>query len=643
MLRRTVWCGEVRGSDEGREVGVCGWVDGVRDHGGVLFVDLRDRTGLVQVVIDPQRSGPLAEAAKEWRAEWSVGVRGMVRRRAPGNENPRLATGDVEVEPAEAEVFSRSRPLPFPLEAADVDEVTRLRYRYLDLRRPALQANLVLRHRLTKAVRDYLDARGFLEIETPTLTRSTPEGARDYLVPARTAPGHFYALPQSPQLFKQLLMVGGLERYFQIARCWRDEDLRADRQPEFTQVDLEMSYVSDEDVMALTEGMLRHAAAAVGVALPGPFPRLTYADAMLRYGSDKPDLRADLAIRDLGVAFRGTGFRGFTGALAAGGTVRALTVPGAGALSRRELDELTAQAKEWGAGGLAWFLCGGEGEARVGELAVRSPIAKFLSPEELAAVLGASGAGAPGEGAGAAGPAGTTAAASGTAGAEAVRAGVGGAARAGDAVFVLAGAADLAATVLGRLRLWAMDRYQLRDAATPWRPLWVTDFPLFAWNAEERRWDSMHHAFTAPWDEDVPLISSEPGRVRGKHYDAVLNGTELGSGSIRIHRAEVQSAVFDALRIGREEAQERFGFLLEAFAFGPPPHGGIALGLDRLAMLFAGTDSIRDVVAFPKTARGADPMTGAPAAVAAKQLRELHLRTEVPAGGRAAGGGDARA
>ncbi len=597
-LSRTAWCGELRAGDAGREVTVCGWVDSARDHGGLLFVDLRDRTGVVQIVIDPQRSGDLWAEAGHWRGEWTVGVRGTVGRRAPGNENPKIGTGEIEITPAEAEVYGRSRPLPFQLDEDGVEETTRLRHRYLDLRRPVLQANLRLRHRLTKAVRDHLDGQGFVEIETPTLTRSTPEGARDYLVPARTAPGSFYALPQSPQLFKQLLMVGGLERYYQIARCWRDEDLRADRQPEFTQIDIEMSFVGAEDVMGMAEAMIRHAfAQAGGVELPDPLPRLTYADAMLRYGSDKPDLRVPTEIVDVTEAFRATVFKGFGGAIANGGVVRALRVPGGAALSRRELDQLTEEAKGRGAGGLAWFLLGGEG----GDGAVRSPIAKFLAEAELAALT--SGA------------------------------------TAGDAVLVVADQPAVAAAVLGWLRLWSADRFGLRPAGKQWRALWVTDFPLLEWDAEEARFVAVHHPFTAPRPEDVHLLETEPARVRALAYDLVLNGTELGGGSIRNHDQDVQARLFSALQLTAEEAQDKFGFLLEALSYGAPPHGGIAFGLDRLAMMLAGADSIRDVIAFPKTARAADPMTGAPAPVAPRQLRDLHIRADVPqrpgAGGNA--------
>jgi len=601
-LQRSAWCGELGAADAGREVTLCGWVDSARDHGGLLFIDLRDRTGLTQVVIDPRRSGGLWEQAKDWRAEWTVGVRGPVRLREAQNRNPKLPTGDVEIEPTDALVFGRARPLPFQADGgADVDETTRLRYRYLDLRRPALQANLRLRHRLAKAVRDHLDAEGFYEIETPTLTRSTPEGARDYLVPARTAPGHFFALPQSPQLYKQLLMVAGMERYFQIARCWRDEDLRADRQPEFTQIDIEMSFVGQEDVMGLAEGMIRHACgAAADVALPDPLPRLTYAEAMARYGSDKPDLRIPVEIAELTAAFSATQFKGFGGAIAAGGVLRALRVPGGGALARRELDALTEEAKQRGAGGLAWFLLGGEGDRRVrgaggGDgLSVRSPIAKFLSDAELEALLAATGAGA------------------------------------GDAVLAVADRPGIASAVLGGLRLWAADRFGLRESGGAWRALWVTDFPLLQWDAEDGRFVAVHHPFTAPHPEDLPILESDPGAVRANAYDMVVNGTEVGGGSIRIHDQALQSRVFTALGISDAEAADKFGFLLDALSFGAPPHGGIAFGLDRLAMMCAGADTIRDVIAFPKNARAADPLTGAPSAVSARQLRDLHIRSEVP-------------
>jgi aspartyl-tRNA synthetase len=614
-LRRTAWCGELRAADVGREVTLCGWVDSARDHGGLLFVDLRDRTGVVQLVVDPGRAGALWQQAKEWRSEWTVGVRGTVGRRAPGNENPRLPTGEVEVLPVEAEVYGRARPLPFPLEGAAVEEATRLRYRYLDLRRPALQANLRLRHRLVRAVREYLDGQGFVEVETPTLTRSTPEGARDYLVPARTVPGAFYALPQSPQLFKQLLMIGGLERYYQIARCWRDEDLRADRQPEFTQIDIELSFVGPEDVMALAEGMLRHAfRLAAGVELPEPLPRLSYAEAMARFGTDKPDLRVPTEIVDVSEELRGTAFRGFAGPLGAGGVLRALRVPGGAALSRRELDQLTEEARARGAAGLAWLLVGPAGAEGAGEvllpdrsLAVRSPIAKFLAPDELRALVGRTGA------------------------------------RAGDAVLAVADRAEVAATVLGWLRLWAADRFGLREAGARWRAVWITDFPLLEWDEEEGRYVAVHHPFTAPHPEDLPLLEADPARVRALAYDLVIDGTEVGGGSIRNHDPAVQERVFAALGLGPAEAREKFGFLLEALSFGAPPHGGIAFGLDRLAMMLAGAESIRDVIAFPKTARGTDPMTGAPAPVSPRQLRELHLRPEVPARGPTAADAAAQA
>ena len=591
---RTAWCGELGSRDTGREVTVCGWVDSARDHGGLLFIDLRDRTGVLQVVVDPRRAAAIWEQAKDWRGEWTVGVRGRICRRAAENVNPKLPTGEIELEPVEAQVFSRSQPLPFQLDDDGVDEAVRLRYRYLDLRRPALQTNLRLRHRLTAAVRAYLDGEGFTEIETPTLTRSTPEGARDYLVPARTAPGHFYALPQSPQLYKQLLMVGGLERYYQIARCWRDEDLRADRQPEFTQVDLEMSFVDAEDVMGLAEEMVRRCFEAAGSTLP-TVPRLTWAEAMSRYGSDRPDLRVPLEIVDLSAAFARTGFKGFAGALEAGGVLRVLRLPGGASLSRRELDALQQQARDLGAGGLAWFVLGGEGELRVGDVVVRSPVAKFLSPDELAALVAATGA------------------------------------QAGDVLLVVADQPGVAAAVLGQMRLWAGERLSLHRSER-WTPVWVTEFPLLEWDAEVGRFVAVHHPFTAPEPDDLPLLASDPGRVRAQAYDLVLNGTELGGGSIRNHDATVQRRLFEALRLDPEEIGNKFGFLLEALSFGAPPHGGIAFGLDRLVMLLAGAASIRDVIAFPKNARASEPMTGAPAPVAPRQLRDLHLRSDAPAG-----------
>ena len=579
-IHRDTACGSLRASDQGREVALGGWVESSRDHGGLLFVDLRDRSGVVQVVFDPSKQPELFEAAERWRAESAVGVRGSVRTRLPGNENPRLETGEVEVVPAEVETYSVAKPLPFDFAHADaVDEALRLRYRYLDLRRPKMQSNLRLRHGIFQGIREFYTAEGFVEVETPFLTKSTPEGSREYLVPNRQEPGTFFALAQSPQLYKQLLMIAGLERYFQIARCFRDEDLRADRQPEFTQLDVEMSFVEAEDVLALTERMLIEVCRrAAGVDLPGPFPRVTYADAMLKYGSDKPDLRLDLEIVDLSAVFAHTGFEAFARTLAAGGVVRGLRVPGGSALSRRELDQLVEEARRRGAQGMAWMVAE--------EAGLRSPIAKFLGEAELTAIRAETGA------------------------------------QTADVILLVADQPGVVAAVLGWTRLWAGERFKLTDTAA-WRPCWVTDWPMFEWEQTEGRWAATQHPFTMPREEDLPLLETAPARVRAMKYDLVLNGYEIGGGSIRIADSQVQSRVLTAMGV---EGAERFGFFLEALQYGTPPHGGIALGLDRIVMLMAGADSIRDIIAFPKAARAADLMTGAPAAVTPAQLRELRLR-----------------
>ena len=580
-IHRDTACGELTAADAGREVALGGWVESARDHGGLLFVDLRDRTGVVQVVFDPGKDQELFRTAEGWRSESAVGVRGTVRRRLPGNENPRLRTGEVEVVPSEIETYSVARPLPFDVAHADaVDEALRLRYRYLDLRRSRMLENLRLRHRLFHAIRQFYTAEGFVEVETPFLTKSTPEGSREYLVPNRQEPGTFFALAQSPQIYKQLLMIGGLERYFQIARCFRDEDMRADRQPEFTQLDVEMSFVEEEDVVASTERMLVETVRdAAGIELPHPFPRITHAAAMLKYGSDKPDLRLPLEIVDLSAAFGKTGFEAFARTLAAGGVVRGLRVPGGGALSRRELDGLAEEARRRGAQGMAWLVAEAPGS-------FRSPIAKFLSEAELEALARETGV------------------------------------EAGDLILLLADQPTVAAAVLGWARLWAGERFHLADGA-PWHPCWITDWPMFEWDEEEGRWYATQHPFTMPREEDLPLLEREPARVRAMKYDLVLNGYEIGGGSIRIASSEVQNRVLKAMGV---EGVERFGFFIEALQYGTPPHGGIALGLDRIVMLLAGASSIRDIIAFPKAARAADLMTGAPAAVTPAQMRELHLR-----------------
>jgi aspartyl-tRNA synthetase len=583
--KRSHYCGQLNAADIGREVTLMGWVQRRRDHGGLIFIDLRDREGIVQLALDPDRDPEAHGKADRVRSEFVIAIRGKVSPRPAGTVNPKMKTGEVEVEVRELKILNTAKTPPFMIdEYSEVAENVRLKYRYLDLRRPAIQQNLMLRHRVAQTVRRYLAGEGFLEVETPVLTKSTPEGARDYLVPSRVNPGNFYALPQSPQLFKQLLMVSGYDRYFQIVRCFRDEDLRADRQPEFTQIDCEMSFINRDDVLAVMEGLIATVfKEAIGYEVPLPVPRMTYGEAMDRFGVDNPDLRFGLELKDISELVRTSGFKVFADAVAAGGLVKALNAKGCGHFSCKELDDLTEFVKIYGAKGLAYVKVTEDGSWQ-------SPIAKFFTAEELAA-LNRKLEAAP-----------------------------------GDLLLFAADSFRVANESLGRLRGHLGQKLGLAKK-NEFRFVWITDFPLLEWDGETRRHVAVHHPFTAPMDEDVPLLDTDPGRSRAKAYDMVLNGSEIGGGSVRIHDRAVQSKMFDLMGIGNEEARVKFGFLLDALEYGAPPHGGIAFGLDRLVMILTGADSIRDVIAFPKTQKATCLMTEAPGVVEEKQLRELSIRT----------------
>ena len=587
---RSHYCGQVNETLSGTEVSVAGWVHRRRDHGGVIFVDLRDREGLLQIVFDPDAKDVFANAER-LRSEYCVRVRGVVRPRPPGTANPHLASGQVEVLAREIEILSRSETPPFHHDEVTNEEL-RLKYRYLDLRRDVMQKRIRLRHRVTRAMRAYLDEHGFVDIETPMLTKATPEGARDYLVPSRTHPGQFFALPQSPQLFKQLLMMSGFDRYYQIVRCFRDEDLRAERQPEFTQLDIETSFMGEEQIMQLMEELMRSLFETVlGDELPKPFPRITYAEAMRRYASDKPDLRIALELVDVADLVRDCEFKVFAGPAAnPNGRVAALRVPQGGQkMTRKEIDDCTAFVGRYGAKGLAYVKVNEKAKGRDG---LQSPILKFLSDAAIAGILSRTSA------------------------------------EDGDLIFFGADTAKVVNDSLGALRIKI--GHDLGLVQSGWRPLWVVDFPMFEWDADAKRWGALHHPFTAPRGDDPAALRADPANAISKAYDIVLNGSEIGGGSVRIHRQEMQSTVFDLLGIGAEEAQQKFGFLLEALKYGTPPHGGIAFGLDRIVMFMAGTDSIRDVIAFPKTQTAADLMTSAPTTISEEQLKELHIRVKLP-------------
>jgi aspartyl-tRNA synthetase len=586
-LKRTDYCGRIDRKRLGQTVTVCGWVHRRRDHGGVIFIDLRDREGLVQIVCDPDRSATFVIAEK-LRHEYVIGVTGRVRPRPEGTVNPELATGEIEILAHDITIFSASQTPPFQLDDENLSETVRLTHRVLDLRRPAMQKNLLLRHRATVAARRYLDDNGFVDIETPVLYKSTPEGAREFLVPSRIHRGHFYALPQSPQLFKQMLMMAGFDRYYQIVKCFRDEDLRADRQPEFTQIDIETSFLDETEIRPLMEGLVVALfREAIGVELPQPFPILTYAEAMRDYGSDKPDLRVPLKLTELTDLMRTVDFKVFRAAAElADGRVAALRVPGGGNLTRKELDDYGAFTAIYGSKGLAYIKVNDAGKPN--EEGLQSPIVKFLPPDVLREIVART------------------------------------AALSGDVIFFCADREKVVDDALGALRTKVGHDRGL--AETGWRPLWVVDFPMFEYNNETTSWGARHHPFTAPKDGHEELFESDPGRALAKAYDVVLNGWEIGGGSVRIHRPEVQAKVFRALNISSEDQRRKFGFLLDALSYGAPPHGGIAFGLDRLVALMCGVEQIRDVIAFPKTQRGQDLLIDTPTPVTEQQLRDLHIR-----------------